>query len=175
MSEWRHDTPPGPPTPGRGGGLRYDAGKPRLDLIPAGFVAEVMHFFAVDPPISLMSTNHPALCALRVLHCFQTRERNDANSVVPAAVLFGTQGLLDCARVLDFGITKYSAWNWALGMPWSKPIGCAMRHLLAMHDDPDALDAESGLPHRGHVVCNLLFLWWYAKHCPQLDDRMPAL
>ena len=32
------------------------------------------------------------------------------------------------------------------------------RHLLAYLDDPEGVDAESGLPHLWHLACNAAFL-----------------
>ena len=63
--------------------------------------------------------------------------------------------LEDEARVWDYGRqTKYKAWNWAKGMPWSVPYACLQRHLAKWQRGQD-LDEESGLPHLAHVACNL--------------------
>lgn len=34
----------------------------------------------------------------------------------------------------------------------------AFRHFMAYLDDPQSVDAESGLPHLAHLACNIAFL-----------------
>lgn len=81
--------------------------------------------------------------------------------------------LEDEARVWMHGRQKYSAWNWAKGMPWSVPYACALRHLAAWQRGENN-DPESGLPHLAHVMCNIRMLTLYAQTYPAGDDR-PAL
>lgn len=72
--------------------------------------------------------------------------------------LIPTHLLENTARVFTFGKHKYSAWNWAKpGMKMSTIIGCIKRHLAAIERGED-VDPESGLPHTGHLGCNLLML-----------------
>jgi hypothetical protein len=59
---------------------------------------------------------------------------------------------------------------WAKGMRWSVPLGCALRHVLAMLEG-EALDPESGEPHLNHVYCNVIMLQYFARHYPDGDDR----
>lgn len=87
-------------------------------------------------------------------------------SLIPIATLE------DEARVWMYGANKYAAWNWAKGMPWSVPFACAMRHLAAWQKGED-VDAESGLPHLAHVMCNIRMLTLYTKNYPEGDDRPP--
>ncbi len=74
------------------------------------------------------------------------------------------------AHVWEFGKRKYKAWNWAKGMPWSVPFGCAARHLLKMKDDPYKNDEDSGQPHWAHVICNLQMLMLYARVYQEGND-----
>lgn len=78
--------------------------------------------------------------------------------------------LADEARVWAHGKAKYAAWNWAKGMDWSVPFGCAMRHLAAWQAGED-IDSESGLPHLAHAMCNLRMLTLFAMTYPEGDDR----
>jgi Domain of unknown function (DUF5664) len=78
--------------------------------------------------------------------------------------------LADAARVFDYGRKKYAEWNWAKGMAWSIPLACALRHCLAILDGEEN-DPESGLPHVGHIKCNLLMLLTFAETFPDGDDR----
>lgn len=84
--------------------------------------------------------------------------------------LIPLSSLTDCARVFGYGRKKYAAWNWAKGMDWSVPYGCALRHLSAWFNGEDN-DPESGLPHLGHVMCNLVMLSTFARTFPEGDDR----
>jgi len=79
----------------------------------------------------------------------------------------------NCGRVFDYGRTKYAEWNWAKGMPWSAVISSCEHHLRAMFLG-EVTDPESGLPHSGHAMCNLIMLWTYCETYPEGDDRPPA-
>lgn len=88
-------------------------------------------------------------------------------SLLPLHLLEGT------VRVLERGSEKYSAWNWAKGMPWSTPYACAMRHLAAWYKG-ETNDAETGENHIDHAICNLLMLKHFAEAYPNEDDRPSA-
>lgn len=72
--------------------------------------------------------------------------------------------------VLEYGEKKYAKWNWTRGMNWSHCYASMMRHLEAWYRGED-IDPESGLPHLGHVMANVLFLTHYANTYPEGDDR----
>jgi hypothetical protein len=55
-------------------------------------------------------------------------------------------------------------------MAWSIPIACIARHLDKMRLG-QVNDDESGLPHRGHILCNLVMLLTYQKNFLEGDDR----
>jgi len=76
----------------------------------------------------------------------------------------------DAARVFDYGRHKYAEWNWLKGQKWSVPIGCAIRHAVAIADGEE-MDPESGLPHIGHYMCNLIMLATFIDCYPEGDDR----
>jgi hypothetical protein len=84
--------------------------------------------------------------------------------------LIPLSALIECARVFDYGRKKYAAWNWAKGMDWSVPYGCLLRHMAAWFDGEDS-DPESGLPHLGHAMCNLVMLSTFARTFREGDDR----
>jgi len=44
-----------------------------------------------------------------------------------------------------------------------------MRHLSAIQAGEEN-DPESGLPHMGHAMCNMIMLSHYSKHMPELND-----
>ena len=60
-------------------------------------------------------------------------------------------------EVLEFGATKYGAFNWQRGLDKREICESALRHMFA-YLSGEKLDQESGLSHIGHMQCNLLFL-----------------
>jgi len=92
------------------------------------------------------------------------------NDGKPAFELIPGIGLEDCARVFEYGRKKYAAWNWAKGMSWMVVFGCLLRHLYAWARGEDN-DPESGLPHLGHAMCNLVMLSTFARTYRDGDDR----
>ena len=64
-------------------------------------------------------------------------------------------------QVLEYGATKYAPNNWQL-LPDAdaRYYDALMRHLAAWRDG-ESHDAESGLPHMAHVLCNAAFLLWF--------------
>ena len=88
--------------------------------------------------------------------------------------LFPLDTLDGACRVLMYGESKYAAWNWAKGSPWSVPYGSLMRHLNAFMAGED-IDSESGQHHLDHVMCNVMFLIYYRDNYPEGDDRFKRL
>lgn len=150
----------------RGSGARYNDGKPHLELIPLQLIAQS---FEILRPTS----DHfvPMREALRHLGRFQERGGADVLQLAVRALDFDGEAWNECAAVFDYGRRKYAEWNWAKGMAWSVPIGCAARHALAVLTTGELDDPESGLRHRGHFMCNLTMLATYARMFPEGDDR----
>jgi len=146
----------------RGSGARYNDGKPDLSLIP---------WWAL-PTAQFTFTRVTQSEALESLGRFQ-KMQTPAPLYELVESLYGTSGwsaaLRDAARVFEYGAKKYAAWNWSKGMAWSVPVACAARHLLAGAEG-ETLDPESGLPHTGHVVCNVLMLLHFIGHYPEGND-----
>lgn len=78
------------------------------------------------------------------------------NDNKPKWSLVHFQSLLPMVRVLEKGAIKYSPENWKKGLGKKEILESAMRHLTAMMDG-ELNDAETGLPHAGHVMCNMMF------------------
>lgn len=151
----------------KGSGARYNSGKPPYELIPLYLLAT-----SLDRRIGVGNpARDAAIEALENLGLWQ--EHADADILYSVLLSLGMGGWSECARVFDYGRVKYAAWNWAKGMAWSIPMACAARHLLAIIEG-ETLDAESGLPHRGHVFCNIAMLLTYADTFPEGDDRPAA-
>lgn len=92
------------------------------------------------------------------------------NDGKPDFSMIPLDALEDCARVFGYGAQKYSRNNWMKGMQWSAPLACLLRHMAAWQRGED-LDPESGLPHLGHAMCNLVMLSTFARTYPEGDDR----
>ena len=158
-------------SPVKGSGARYNGGKPDLALIPLRIIADHLDLFNVpgDSPDVFVKPDPRVVSALRNLALFQ--EGGDVHCIHQAIEDLGSDWA-ECARVFDYGKRKYSSFNWAKGMAWSIPIACAARHLYyGMITNYDAKDAESGLTHRGHVLCNLVMLLTYSSTFQEGDDR----
>ena len=79
-----------------------------------------------------------------------------------------TEGI---ASVLAFGAEKYSPWNWAEGIEYSRILSALERHMNAFKKGQD-FDDETGLSHLYHAGCCLMFLSCYQEwNMDELDDR----
>ena len=94
------------------------------------------------------------------------------NDGKPRYDLVPSDALAGVVDVLTAGAKKYEPRNWERGMAWSKCFASMMRHAWAFWRGEDK-DAESGLPHIDHVVCNAMFLAAYVRRADleQYDDR----
>ena len=64
------------------------------------------------------------------------------------------------ARIRMYGNAKYPEGgpdNWKQVEP-QRYRDAMFRHMMEYLDDPDGVDAESGLPHLWHLACNVAFL-----------------
>lgn len=84
--------------------------------------------------------------------------------------LLSPTALLEIARVMGYGATKYGAQNWRKGIAWSRVYAAVQRHLLAWQDG-ETYDQETGINHLAHASCGLMFLLEYAQTHVELDDR----
>lgn len=81
------------------------------------------------------------------------------------------------AKVLTFGANKYSARNWEKGIAYGRVYGAIMRHMWKWWHGEDK-DAETGLSHLDHAMCELMFLSAYekrGKNGTAQDDRPNTL
>lgn len=93
-----------------------------------------------------------------------------ADAEKPPVELLDPYALEQIALVLKFGALKYHEHNWRGGIRFTRLLGAAMRHTLAILRGEDN-DPESGLPHAAHLACCAVFLIWMMKNRPDLDDR----
>lgn len=157
----------------RGSGARYNAGKASVELIPVWIIGAcaTIGLGEVSPLGTRMPHRAPSIQyeAREILDELGAWQRGET-SAIQVLQAFEEDWTTDCARVFDYGRRKYAEWNWAKGMAWSIPLACAVRHLLAILRGEEN-DPESGLPHRGHVACNLVMLAQYEQTYREGDDR----
>lgn len=150
----------------RGSGARYNTGKTPIELVP---VSVIWWYESQQFEGAPTNAAYEALDVLKALGEWQSDSCN-------AGYVIGQMDdpWMDCAAVFDYGRQKYAEWNWAKGMPWSVPMACAVRHALAILRGEEN-DPESGLPHRGHMACNLVMLCQYELAYREGDDRPACL
>ncbi len=155
----------------KGSGARYNTGKPAMELIPVWIIARQarVRYFTLhkgDPDPAKKE-------ALEILHSLGEWQKGNGSL---DSVFLGFHTITDlgwqkdCAAVFAYGAKKYAAWNWIKGMNWSIPVACIVRHALAILNG-EVNDPESGLPHRGHIACNLVMLAQYEKTFPEGNDQ----
>ncbi len=102
-----------------------------------------------------------------------TEKANKADEGKVPLDLISSIALMELGKVLQMGARKYDAHNWRKGLPWSRIIAAAMRHLVA-YNGGETRDPESGLSHAAHAMCCFMFLLEYERTRPELDDRYQA-
>lgn len=165
-----------------GGGLRYNEGKNRLDLVPLNLI------LGRNSPVKLDETNEESIELIfnraciswlqgtfkphdvyhlgKMLECVgELLKRQYEYSSVESALE------IEIGAVLTAGAKKYDDNNWRRGMKWSVCYGCIRRHFVNGYQQGKERDDETGLPHLAHVACNILFLMEYRTTCPELDNR----
>ena len=147
----------------KGSGARKSEGKLALDLIP-------IRYWQAMWTGNGKKVDHTAYYAIEQLRKFQ---EGDDTALKNVFELSSPYEMEQAVRVLEFGAKKYKAWNWAKGMAWSVPTGCALRHAKATFDG-EKVDPDSGEQHMAHILCNLMMLDWYVQHYPEGDDRTPV-
>jgi hypothetical protein len=143
----------------KGSGARANGNKVPMDLIP---VSVWRNKWRVAMTQSVDSSQ--LLDIMYALEKWQEGEYKPLDKVLSFNCLEGA------CRVFAYGAGKYAAWNWAKGMAWSVPLGCALRHMQAVLDG-EFIDDESGLPHIDHVFSNLVMLDYFETHYTEGDDR----
>lgn len=81
--------------------------------------------------------------------------------------------LFQVGHVLAFGLKKYGARNWeeyAARWSWGDLLGSTLRHIFSWMAREDR-DAESGLHHLAHALCDLMMLLQLVLCGIGTDDR----
>ncbi len=93
----------------------------------------------------------------------------------PQFELIPQWGLLELAKVAEYGKRKYGKHNYAEyadNWDWLEPAGSILRHTFAFLRG-EWLDDESGLAHLAHAAFNCLLLVDLYTHQKGTDDRSP--
>lgn len=117
----------------------------------------------------------PAECVGHLLSCVLALQEftEGRGTGQEMAAQLGPDLMEQAANVFQYGANKYKAWNWLKGMPWSIPVGCALRHMQAVFIDQELLDSESLEPHTGHFACNIIMLATYDVMYQEGNDLPP--
>ncbi len=156
-----------------GTAARFNGGKPDLSLIPLHIIAQEI-LKPEDPDLEDVTDDEVsvlyALSAFQMAHIVGASDQEfnlDCLSFILFKCGYDWEG---CAAVFEYGKHTYKEWNWLRGMPWSAVIASAARHALAMKRGEE-LDPESGLPHKAHLMCNVVMLYQYIFTYQEGDDR----
>ena len=89
----------------------------------------------------------------------------------PMVALVPQKALLEVAKVMTYGATKYKQFNWKQGLTYLRLYSATMRHMIAWHSGENS-DPETGISHIAHACCNLLMLCEFeTEQRSNLDDR----
>lgn len=81
-----------------------------------------------------------------------------ADAGKPELRLVPWQIVRDIAQVRTYGNRKYGDSESWRRVERERYIDALLRHVIAFAEDPDGVDAESGIEHYKHAACNLAFL-----------------
>lgn len=93
--------------------------------------------------------------------------KNDYNK--PDFSLIPPDVLLEVAKTLSLGATKYGAKNWMRGLQYSRLIAAIHRHLNAFQQGEDKCP-EDGQYHLASIIVNSMFLLAYQLREDIYDD-----
>jgi hypothetical protein len=97
-----------------------------------------------------------------------------ADSGKPRISLVPTQFITALAHLFTLGAKKYAAWNWWLGMNFSRPYDALQRHAMAWYEGEEH-DPTDGQHHLIACAWNCCVLYFYSAVQPnrykKFDDR----
>ena len=95
-----------------------------------------------------------------------------ADAGKPQLTLVPRQIIFDIARVREYGLQKYGKSESWKAVEIERYRDATFRHFMAYLDNPQGVDAESGLPHLWHLACNVAFLCELEKKYRELAEDM---
>lgn len=139
-----YNPPPPPPVPNPDKGLRYNHGRLKWSLVD---------FDAFEPMVKVLMYG---------AHKYTIFEGEDGKQIKGVDIPMEEASKL---KVLYSGTN-----NWKKGLKVTEVMESLQRHINALMRGEDN-DPESGLPHIGHMQCNVMFLAYMLKFLPDMDDR----
>ncbi len=131
---------------------RFNDGKPQLSYVDFSLWFE-LPWDDVDPELKRLMNLASNLCFLEE----KTPQHDNALKMLQRyALRYDPNGWDHMVKVLEYGAEKYERNNWRKPGDKCKIIDSLLRHLKCMARD-EYTDADSGLPHIGHVLCNVMF------------------
>lgn len=139
-------------------------GKGRFDLMPLDIMADI---FAIE-----LADEAEESSIADVLHAISNFRRTGCGRWLCFAIVDYSQAvkvdlptlMLDVARHFENGALKYGEHNWEKGIPVSRYVDSAVRHLMkdcACETDED---------HEAAFVWNLMCCAWTISNKPELND-----
>lgn len=140
-------------------------GKGRFDLMPLGAVESLLWIYErgnyaasgmfsdVIKYIDEFKKEGTSDSLLRAVCCYARATRKDIFAL-----------MLAVARHFENGALKYGEHNWEKGIPISRYIDSALRHLIK------DLAGETDEDHAAAFVWNCMCAAWTMKHLPKMDD-----
>lgn len=129
--------------------MKFDEGKQRFDLLPQS-VTHLMTDNTILPYVigthktTSLEAKMYGLVTIAKYICYEA-------GISPQSVAATVQ------RVLEHGAKKYKPDNWRAVPDLTRYWNALGRHTLAM-DNGEQFDADSGLTHAAHALCNITFL-----------------
>lgn len=121
-------------------GMKFDDGKPDYTLVPW----DIVGYGAVEAQLMMplyrwwRGSLSASECTIQVIEAY-------------SAMAMDFVELL--SQSLNYGATKYEAWNWEKGISRRRLYAAACRHFKGVYDHGlPARDKESGLPHTAHLA-----------------------
>jgi len=131
---------------------RFNDGKPQLSYIDFSLWFE-LPWDNVDPALKRLMDLASSLCFVEE----KTPQHDNALKMLQRyALRYDPNGWDHMVKVLEYGAEKYERNNWRRSGDKCKIIDSLLRHLKYMVKD-EYIDDDSGLPHIGHVLCNIMF------------------
>lgn len=154
-------------------GIKHDQGKPMLSLI-APELWEVLLGKA-------LVASHRGSLGSALVYCSRAAHAETVTDVIvclrsAAALIAGVAGvescIVECARAMQFGCSKYERNNWKGGMLALRLLDAIHRHLLAAVTGT-GIDEESGAAHYGCALFGIQCILYYAAHRMDVWDGYP--
>ena len=144
-------------------------GKGRFDLMPLDIMSEV---FAVEFDDELEESSIAYVLGDVVLGDVAGFQRTGDERWLCIAIAHYSQAvhvslpilMLDVARHFENGALKYGEHNWQKGIPISRYIDSALRHLMK------DLAGETDEDHAAAFIWNCMCAAWTMEHLPEMDD-----